>query len=210
MKLSRIFLAMGIAIIFAVFVGYALYVFYEPPKYYLDNNNTCYQQLYCENMTSDCYYNKTAAAEMGYPNYGSGPVPVYFTDAKYPGEYNSTCYNDIINGPAYLKCLGDRDNCNNEFQKSTRRYTHSRNSFYILLLIAMIALIVGAFWVSVEGVSSGLIGGSILTILYALMSTSEYWLTLGKYVKLLALFAVLVLLFYIGYTKFSDRIRKKK
>ncbi|MBU2523134.1 MAG: hypothetical protein KKE23_02495 [Nanoarchaeota archaeon] len=203
MKLSRIFLAIGISIIFAVFAGYSLYVFYEPPKYYLDQNNTCHQQFYCENMTADCYHNKTAAAEMGYPAYGAEPIPVYYSDARFAGEYNSTCYNGIINSQDYLQCLEDRDNCNIDFQKSTRRYAHSRNSFYILTAIAMIAIIAGAFFISVEGISSGLIGGGILTMLYALISTSEYWLTLGKYVKLLAIFAVLILLFYIGYTKFK-------
>jgi len=201
MKLSRVFLAIGIAIIFAVFVGYAVYTFYEPPKYYLDQNNTCYQQHYCENLTSDCYGNKTAAAIMGYPDYG--PMPAYSVPVdKNVGEFNQTCYNDIINGPVYLRCLDDRDTCNNNFQKNTRRYIHARNSFYILIAIAIISLIVGAFFVTVEGISSGLIGGGILVIIWALIYTTEYWVTLGKYVKLFALFIILVLLFYIGFKKF--------
>ena len=209
MRLSRIFLAIGIAIIFAVFVGYATYVFYEPPKYYLDQNNTCYQQFYCENMTADCYENKTLAAQMGYPYYGSEPMPAYDSGVKFGGTYNYTCYNGIINGPQYLQCQEQRDICNQDFQKSTRKYAHARNSFYILFAIAVIALIAGAFFIPVEGVSSGIIGGGILVVIWTLIYTSEYWLTLGKYVKLLALFAVLALLFYIGYTKFSDRKKKK-
>jgi len=210
MKLSRIFLAIGIAVIFAVFVGYALYVFYEPPKYYLDNNNTCYQQFYCENMTADCYSNKTLAAQTGYPNYGPEPIAYYDTGVKYGGDYNYTCYNEIINSAAYFQCQEQRDECNQEFQKSTARYVHARNSFYILVAISMIAIIVGAFFIGVEGVSSGIIGGGLLLIIWALMYTAEYWLTLGKYVKLLALFAVLALLVYIGYTKFADRVGKKR
>jgi len=202
MKLSRIFLAIGIAVIFSVFVGYAIYVFYEPPKYYLDQNNTCYQQFYCENMTADCYSNKTYAAEIGYPVYNEGPMPVSIPENKAVGNFNQTCYNDIINSGIYLQCLEQRDNCNTDFQKSTRRYAHARNSFYILVAISIITLIVGAFFVTIEGISSGLIGGGLLVMIWALIYTAEYWLTLGKYVKLLALFAVLVLLFYIGWKKF--------
>jgi len=201
MKLSRIFLAIGISIIFAVFVGYALNVFYEPPKYYVDQNNTCYQQFYCENMTADCYSNKTAAALMGYPYYGSAPM-VESYPSKFPVDYNATCYNDIINSPQYMQCLADRDNCDIAFQKTTQRYIHSRNSFYILIVIALITLIVGAFFINIEGISSGLLGGGILVIIWALIFTAEYWLTLGKYVKLIALLAVLALLFYIGVKKF--------
>ena len=202
MKLSRIFLSIGIAVIFAIFVGYALYVFYEPPKYYLDQNNTCYQQFYCENMTMNCYANKTAAAEIGYPNYGNEPLPVSVPE-KMGLAFNQTCYNDAINSPEYMICLEDRDVCNTDFQKSTKRYFHARNSFYILITIAIIDLIVGAFFIFTEGISSGLIGGGILVVIWALIYTADYWLTLGKYIKLLALFAVLVLLFYIGYRKFK-------
>ena len=33
MSLARTFLAMGIVVLFAVFISYWVYVFYEPPKY---------------------------------------------------------------------------------------------------------------------------------------------------------------------------------
>jgi len=45
MRLAKTFLAIGIAVIFAVFIGYGLYVIYEPPKY-----GDCYGEL-------DCYRN---------------------------------------------------------------------------------------------------------------------------------------------------------
>jgi len=183
MKLSRILLSIGIALLFALFVGYALYVFYEPPKYYIEPGN-CSIQYNCDNMTAMCYPEKNASS------------------TEFPNPAYDACMTNIQQKPEYIQCMESRDKCDDAFIKTTQRYKNAQVSFFILIAIAILALIAGTFVINVEGVSSGLIGGGILTIIWSLIYTRVFWVTWGKYVKLLALFAVLVLLFYIGFKKF--------
>ena len=47
MSLAKTFWAMGIAVIFAVFVSYAVSVIYEAPKDYSYGSNDCYKTYNC-------------------------------------------------------------------------------------------------------------------------------------------------------------------
>jgi len=48
MKLAKSFLAIGIAIIFAVFVAYGYYTIYEPPGHVSTNSSECYKTYNCQ------------------------------------------------------------------------------------------------------------------------------------------------------------------
>lgn len=173
MGLAKTFLAIGIAVIFAVFVAYALYIIYEPPKSY--SYDDCSKTYDCQKQISDCQ--------------------------------DQDCRSSVTQSAQYKSCLELRDNCKEEFQKQTPRYIHSRNSFYILIVIGIIAIITGIFLTGLEGISAGLMGGGVLVVLWSLVYTWEYWFTLNKYVKLIALAIVLAILIYFGYKKLENKLK---
>lgn len=181
MKLAKTFLAIGIAIIFTVFIAYGLYAFYEPPKYET-NTSMCYTDFNCEKFLEKCMEPKT--------------VPI---------SPNEDCYMKAEQNPEYQKCQEQRDECNDEYKKTTDKYSHARNSFYILLVIGALAIIAGTMLSKLEGIGSGFIGGGVLVVLWALPYTWEYWMELHKYTKVAALFAILALLIYFGYKKLEKR-----
>ena len=184
MGLAKTFLAIGIAVILAVFVAYAVYVIYEPPKYPYESN-TCYTTYDCQKQIDDCSRQ-------------------YQRDIK---GYQD-CHNTIIQSAKYQTCQKLYDKCEEEFQKKSTRYIHSRNSFYILIVIGIITILSGLFLTGLEGIGSGLMGGGVLVVLWSLAYTSHYWLTLNKYAKLLALAIVLAILIYFGYKKLENRSKR--
>ena len=187
MGLAKTFLAIGIAIIFAVFISYGLSVVYEAPKYDYSSsyNNDCSKTYDCQKQIQDC--------QKQYD----------YSDPQY-----QDCYSNIQQSTEYKTCLEMRDKCNEEYQKQTPRYKHSRNSFYILIVIGIIAIITGIFLTGLEGIGSGLIGGGVLVVLWSLFYTYTYWFTLNKYIKLIALGIVLAILIYFGYKKIEKKLNK--
>ncbi|GAG10307.1 unnamed protein product [marine sediment metagenome] len=130
MSLAKTFLAIGIAVIFALFIGYALDVIYEKPS----SNN--------------------------YGNYDS------YKEAR--DKYNL-------------------------------------NLFIILIIIGAVAITVGLFLYSFEGIGSGIFGGGVLTVIYGSIIS---WGVLNKYLKITLLFVVLVLLIFLGYKKLEKKINR--
>lgn len=184
MKLQKRFLAAGIAIIFVIFIGYALYVFYPPPKYYDEEPNTCYEDFACHAMFDTCY-NETAQLEE--------------TQGK-PLRYDNSCYQEIEASAAYKECQRNLDTCQENYQSTTQGYKHARASFIILILIGLSGIGASMF-IRLDAVSSGILGGGILTIIWSLMYTTQYWLLASKYVKLFLIAIVLGLLIYLGIRK---------
>jgi hypothetical protein len=195
MSLLKVFLAIGIAVLLVVFIGYGLYVFYEPPQYGYADTSSCFTQFPCENLTAPCYVNETIN---GSPD-KVVPVPAY-----------TGCYEKVYASAQYQKCMEDQNDCNNKINQTSENYFHARNSFYILIVLAIVAIIVGARLWQKEGIGSGFLGGGVLTVLWALIYTPQYWTTLNKYLRLLAVGAVLVLLVWIGYKKLETRFAKPK
>jgi len=183
MRLAKTFLAIGIAVIFAVFISYALYVIYEPPEYYPYRINNCYETYNCQEQISDCH------RQFNYSNY----------------QY---CYTTVTQSAQYKACQELYDKCNEEFEKKNPRYIHSRNSFYILMVIGIITIITGILLTGLEGIGSGLMGGGILVVLWSLVYTRQYWFTLNKYIKLTALGVVLAILIYLGYKKLENKLKQ--
>ncbi|MBD3310572.1 hypothetical protein GF351_05110 [Candidatus Woesearchaeota archaeon] len=194
MGIAKTFLAIGIAVVFAVFVAYGLYVVYEPPKYQYESSD-CYQNYDCEEMLEKCYPERNATNQ-------TAPMPI-----RVP--YKNECIDEVQSSEEYIGCRIARDECEDEFLQTTARYKHSRNSFWILMFIGIAAIVAGMFLNHLEGIGSGIMAGGILVILWSLGYTAEYWFKLNKYIKLFMLGVVLVLLIYLGYKRLEDKLDGK-
>lgn len=192
MGLAKTFLAIGIAVLFVVFVAYGVYVVYEPPRYE-STDGGCYEEFDCHNLTNECRPDKAINA--------SEPRPV---------EYDNNCYDRIYDSPEYRQCQEKEDECRESFIVTTDTYKHARNSFFALIIIGLLAMSAGVYFSGLEGIGAGLLGGGVLVILWTLPYTWRYWLEFNKYFKLVILGGVLVFLIYIGYKKLDKKISKKK
>ncbi|MFC1754254.1 hypothetical protein ACFL96_12835 [Thermoproteota archaeon] len=192
MGLAKTALAIGIAIVFAVFIAYGLFTIYEPPKSYYERSD-CYQQFNCSDYHKKCAPDKF--------NESIEPRPYYPDD---------DCYSEVEANPDYQICMDEQDECEEAFEKTTERYRHSRNSFWILFVISLGAIIAGIFLNKLESIGSGLIGGGVLVLLWSLIYTARFWFQWNKYAKLLALGVVLVILVYLGYKKIEQKVVTSK
>lgn len=187
MGVAKFFLAVGIAVILAAFVGYGLYAIY-PPEYGSSSGiSECTQKYNCQKQISECR-------------------------VKYNNNHSEPGYaecNQIVNSEEYKNCQENYKKCTEEAEKNSQKYKYFRNCFYILLLVGIISIVAGILMIKLEGIGSGLIGGGVLIILWSLAYTSQYWLTFAKWVKLIALGVVLVILLGLGYW-FIDRKRKEE
>lgn len=179
-KAKQILLAIGIAIIFALFVGYGVATFYKSPKYddfckgkefprpYLEEKQVC--NINCsyvapdENLTNDC-------------NEKKGDLLANYDDKGCIKSY----YCEM---------------CAKGFMDSNEKY--NKNVFIITLIIGLIAIIVGGIVLNLVSVSSGLMGGGILTVIYG---TIRYWGYMPDVVRFIELGVVLAALIWISYKK---------
>ena len=189
MGLAKTFLAIGIAIVFTVFIAYGLYVVYEPPE------NTCWDDYNCYGLTAVCYGEDPETFEKY-----ARPAPLS------ESEEQRECAQNITKSQEYRDCIDQQETCN--AMQDDEQFIHARNSFFIIIVIALLSLIAGVYLTSMEGIGSGFIGGGVLLILWSLIYTVKYWAEWDKYVKLLALFIVLVVMIYIGYKKIESKKKK--
>ncbi len=189
MNLSRIFLAVGIAVVFAVFIAYGLSVVYESPKYDYSQND-CYLRYDCYKSAQECEKRFANGTNVGYPT----PLPP---------EYRE-CYANITQTPEYMSCQQALDKCNEEFEKQSPQYAYGRNMFFLLLIFGVAAIAGGTRITNMEGVSSGFIGGGILLTLWAVISSLTYLYRFDKYFKLVGLGIALVILIFVAYKKMDN------
>lgn len=187
MGIAKTFLAIGIAVIYVIFVAYGLTVFYEAPVIDYNIYEQCYKATACDDYFSECkaqiIENKT------------------FEDPD--------CWSNVSQTEEYKACIESQDKCIQDLNENSDSYKYYRNSFYILIAIGLISMIAGMF-IKLEGIGSGIMGGGILVVVWSLMYTASYWLTLSKYFRLFALGVVLAVLIYFGYKKLEDKTEKNK
>jgi hypothetical protein len=185
MGLKKTVLAIGITLLFALFIGYGLFVIYEPPTDY-NHYNECYSKYNCD-MKFGC----------------EKPIPINLSDEETKDLYEkqSNCFEDQYNSDEYIECVDQREECRKESELNSPRYFHARNSFFALMVIAALAIIVGIYLKHLEGIGSGFMGGGIVLVLWSLPYTASFWWNWNKYVKLTALGLMLILLVYLGYKK---------
>ncbi|NPE26729.1 hypothetical protein HNV12_01860 [Methanococcoides sp. SA1] len=88
--------------------------------------------------------------------------------------------------------------CQMEYEEVREPY--ERNVFFANLGIGVL-LLIGAFFLGVEAISTGLMGGAVMLIFYG---TVRYWGELSDVWRTLMLGVALAVLIYLGYKKLAD------
>src|SRR3989338_4209737 len=86
-------------------------------------------------------------------------------------------------------------------QKQTKGYQHSRSSFFILVGVSFLLIILCILLSALQGIVSGVLGSGILLIIWNLIYTNQYWLLFPKSIKLIGLGIILIALIVMGYFK---------
>ena len=169
--LKRTILGISIAIILALFVGYGINTFYKPPKY----EDFCEEELLRKIISTE-----EECLEVG-GQWNVAPERII--------EEDKTVIKGFCN-PNYT--------CEKEFRDVMEIY--NRNVFIISVIIGLISVVLGGIILKLESVSTGIMGGGVLLILYG---TIRYWGDLADVGRFIILGLVLGVLIWIGYKKFK-------
>jgi len=186
MELMKSFLAIGIAIILALFIGYGVYIVYEPPNIRGSVNRCLDESRQCSALLDGCKQLSSDTSSQEYLD----------------------CLQDTREGKTYLDCLEEVEQCKKDAAAEDPKYKHSRNSFFILISFVIVILVAGFLLSKFEGIGSGFLGGSIILTIWTLVYTARYWLEFNKYVKLATLGVILALLIFFGYRKIDKMVHK--
>jgi len=176
MKIKKLILGIAIAIIFILFVAYAIEAFYPTPKY----------KDYCgEYKTQEIINNKEQCEAIGgqWSQYQETPRP--------------------IQGEQIQEGYCDREfTCRQELESAQEVY--NRNVFFISVILGLITVIIAAL-LKLESVSSGLLGGGVILIIYG---TIRYWGEMSDVLRTIMLGIVLAILIWLGYKKIEPAMKK--
>lgn len=178
--LKKISLTLGIAVLFALFVGFAIDAFYASPKY----------EDYCKNMNTPYSIPEKLGVTNCTPINYSSPMFLECQEKKGYIEYN---YNTGC--PTNPRC----ETCGMEYDNANKIY--SRNLFLITAAIGIIAIISGLVFISLDAIASGFMFGGIFIIIYG---TARVFGNLSKFMRVIVLGLELVLLVYIGIWKSKE------
>ena len=89
--------------------------------------------------------------------------------------------------------------CKQEFDSV--REKHNKKVFIVAGILGLLVIILAAI-LHLPSVSSGLLGGGVLTILYG---TLRYWSNLADWAKFIILGITLAALIWVGYTKINKK-----
>lgn len=178
-KFKQVFLAIAIAIIFVFFIGFGIASFYKEPQY----EDFCEEALFLREP---------------YPRSFKEPENCTYIEADEALKNECRLKEGKIN-PKYDQngCIESFscETCNKEYRD--RREVYNRNVFIVATGIGIITLIVG-FALGITSISSGLMGGGILLIIYG---TMRYWSNLPDYGRFVILGITLIILIWLGYKK---------
>jgi hypothetical protein len=169
MKKKEIIISITIAIIFALFIGYGIEVF-DPTDSY---NEFCPEELYDIDNEEECL------AEGGAWNENAIPAPVK---------------EESIVEPNKRLCSPTKE-CYNEHR--VVRTKHDKIVFIVSIIVGLIAIFTGIF-LKKDAVSTGILSGGVLLIIYG---TMRYWQHANDILKFVMLGIVLMVLIWIGYKK---------
>ena len=171
-RAKQIILAIAIAVLFVMFIAYAIETIYPSPKY----------DDYCDEFkTAEFIDNAERCEEVNgkWVYYGKErPDPI-----KIDGEIEVTGY---CNRDFY---------CDQEHDSASEVY--NRNIFFTTLIIGTITIVI-AVLLSMEAVSAGFMGGGVILIIYG---TIRYWGALSDILRTIMLGVALAVLVWIGYKK---------
>jgi hypothetical protein len=169
---KHIILAVAIAIVTVFFVAYAIQSFYPSPKY----EDFCEERLTFKAIETqeECETN----------------------EGRWTGNFEREdiqalpTVEDLKNGWCDTTYF-----CREEYDATKDAY--ERNVFFVNIVIG-IAIIILSFLLALEAVSSGLMGGGALLLIY---SSIRYWGNLSNIWRTIMLGFTLVILVVIGYKK---------
>ncbi len=186
--LKKLALTIGIGVVFAFFVYFAIEAIKPAPTY--DTYCTVYDYPRPVKLAPD---SKECAA---------------FREDQ---TYNEQCYRekgmirydyDSKGCPTKATC----DYCNRDYQKTLEHY--NLRIFWVSAAIGIIALVAGMYLpLTVEAIASGFMFGGILTLI---QSTVRVFGSLGRYSRVLILGVELIILIWIGVKKVSNLGKRKK
>jgi len=172
MNIKARIVSVAIAIIFALFIGYGIEVFFPTPEY----------QVYCPDVYSLYSEEECTAAGGVWIIDLNAPMKVKSTEESAPAGF---CQNDM--------------KCNDGYTSAATQ--HDRILFIIAVIFGLLSVIVGII-LQKEAVSSGLVGGGILLILYG---TIRYWQHANNILKFVLLGVVLGVLVWLAYKKLEKK-----
>jgi len=197
-KFKHVFLAIAIAIIFVFFIGFGIATFYTSPQY--------------EDFCGEREKFVDIITEQKCDDLGGKWNPQEFARTRERIENNQLLCTKISekDDALTLNCQSqeqlenqgycDRDfYCRQEFDDT--REIYNRNVFIVATGIGIITLIIG-FALKLAAVSSGLMAGGILTIIYG---TIRYWSDLPDYGRFIILGLALGILIWMGYKKVKKK-----
>ncbi len=182
MELKKVALTIGIAVLFALFVGFFVDALYESPKY----------EDYCD----QAYYARPHLVE---------PSSLNCTVIYNETEFNR-CYKDsgeIRYNFDERGCETDYycEYCGKEFNTENTKY--NKNIFYICAIIGILAILAGLYLPKdIDAIASGLIFGGIMVLIYG---TARAFTDFGKWMRVIILGVELILLIWVGYKKVRDK-----
>jgi hypothetical protein len=171
-------LAIGIAIVLAMFVNYGIQTFYKAPVY----ENYCPQQFYPVAPLAKFENCSQPAVDQ--------QVQKNCTDSK--GQINY--HYDAFGCPTNPFC----DTCNRDWTAAQNNY--NKNVFIFLAAIGALSIIAGVL-LKVDSVAIGLLIGGIVNII---IGTVRYWGGLQDVGRFLVLGVLLALLVWVGIKKVRD------
>lgn len=184
-KIKQTLLAISIAVVLAFFLGYAVDYFYNGPE----------RDDFCKGIDLEI--------KVDHCNNSGIPKPFtkdnsYFCNCRDsdPQDKDSekVCYAE---NPEYRRCWEQYDKLRDDYE---------RNTFVILVILGMAAMFVGGVLMHLESVSSGIMAGGVLTLIYSVL---RYWSRSPEFLKLVILGSALVTLIWIGYKKLNPADTKK-
>ena len=184
-KLKRTILGIAIAILLAFFWGHSTSTFYEEPDI----------EVFCKDIKRDIAVESCEDYEY---------EPEYTREIPRPMPIEKTgycsCYEIDKEGNKQCTALNpEYDKCSKQYQEA--RESHGRASFMILIVVGLISVIIGGLFLKKEAVGSGIMGGGVLTMIYASM---RYWDSIQDYARLLILGIAIAVLIWVGYKKLKD------
>jgi hypothetical protein len=209
-KFKVVLLAVAIAVVFVFFIGFGISTFYKAPLY----ENFCPQRDFRDIRTQETcesndgkwfpneYERKIAAEVIERPLPKSVPAQETSTNMYVCTRLDERAGNITFECKT-IQQLVDSGYCDLDFycreEFEDVRQGYERNVFIIAVGLGIIALIVGIA-LKLPNVSSGIMGGGILTILYGII---RYWSDLPDYGRFIILGIALVILIWLGYKKIN-------
>jgi hypothetical protein len=187
---KKVLLAIGIAIVFALFIGFGINTFYKEPKY----ENFCgpYPAIMDE---------KTCTAEGGnwtLPEQPEGVVYLTCTEKiANTTQKQYSCTQDANSMKSAGWCNYNERKCDKSFRDAMEPY--NRNVFIISVIFGLAAIILGVT-LMLGSVSAGLMAGGILTVLYGVI---RYWGFAQDWLRFTILGITLAVLIWLGYKRLN-------